>query len=119
MGWFHGLKPRFICNGQGEILSFFPPGNTGDRDARMFEVLKGKLFGKLYAGKGYVSQNLFEMLSNQGIHIVTGLESNMKKCLMPPFDKMMLRKRSLIETVNDELIRFERTWGKQQLALFF
>ena len=104
MGWFYGFKLHFICNEKGEILSFyFSPGNTDDRDARIFEVFKKKLFGKLYADKGYVSQGLFEMLFNQGVHIVTGLKSNMKNRLMPLFDKIMLRKRSVIETINDEL----------------
>lgn len=156
LGWFYGFKLHFICNEKGEILNFyFSPGNADDRDVRIFEVLKKKLFGKLYGDKGYVSKNLFEMLFSQGIHIVTGLKANMKNRLMPLFDKIMLRKRSVIETINDELknicdiehsrhrsihnfimnliaalgaycffdkkpsIRFERTYEKQQLALFF
>ena len=32
--------------------------------------------------------------------MVTGLRSNMKQRLMPLYDKIMLRKRSIIETVN-------------------
>lgn len=104
MGWFYGFKLHFICNEKGEILSFyFSAGNTGDRDAGIFEVLKKKLSGKLYGDKGYVSQSLFEMLFSQGIHIVPGLKSNMKNRLMPLFDKIMLRKRAVIETINDEL----------------
>lgn len=104
MGWFYGFKLHFVCNEKGEILSFyFSAGNTDDRDTRIFEVLKKKLFGKLYADKGYISQNLFEMLFNQGIHIVTGLRSNMKNRMMPLFDKIMLRKHSVIETINDQL----------------
>ena len=34
---------------------------------------------------------------------MTGLKSNMKNKLMSFYDKIMLRKRSVIETVNDEL----------------
>lgn len=104
MGWFYGFKLHFICNEKGEIPSFYlSAGNTDGRDGRIFEVLKKKLFGKLYGDKGYVSQSLFEMLFNQGIHIVTGLKSNIKNRLMPLFDKIMLRKRAVIETINDEL----------------
>ena len=33
----------------------------------------------------------------------TALGSNMKQKLMPPYDKIMLRKRSVIESVNDML----------------
>ena len=62
-----------------------------------------KLYGKLLADKGYVSQSLFETLFNDGIHIVTGLKSNMKNRLMSLYDRILLRKRSIIETINDEL----------------
>lgn len=74
-----------------------------DCDIRVFEILKKKLFGKLYADKGYTSHSLFEMLFNNGIHIVTGIKSNMKNRLMPFYDRIMLRKRSIIETINDLL----------------
>ena len=43
---------------------------------------------------------LFGRLWSEGIHVVTGLRSNMKQRLMPLYDKIMLRKRSIIETVN-------------------
>lgn len=104
MGWFFGFKLHFVCNEKGEILSFFfSAGNVDDRDVRVFNVLKKKLFGKLYADKGYISSSLFEMLFNDGIHIVTGIKSNMKNRLMPIYDRIMLRKRSVIETINDQL----------------
>lgn len=77
MGWLYGFKLHFVCNKKGEILNFYlSSGNADDRDTRIFEVLKKKLFSKLYADKGYVFQNLFGMLFSQGIHIVTGLKSN-------------------------------------------
>ena len=56
-----------------------------------------------YADKGYISQTLFGRLWDKGVHIVTGLRSNMKQKLMPLYDKIMLRKRSVIESVNDML----------------
>ena len=61
------------------------------------------MFGKLFADKGYISQGLFERLFNDGIELVTGLKCNMKNKLMPLYDKILLRKRSVIETINDEL----------------
>ncbi len=104
MGWFYGFKLHFACNENGEIISFYlSPGNTDDRDLRIFEVLKKKLYGKLYADKGYISTSLFESLFNDGVHIVTGIRVNMKNRLMTIFDKIMLRKRSIIETINDQL----------------
>ena len=39
-----------------------------------------------------------------GIQLITKLKSNMKGALMSVSDKLFLRKRAIIETVNDELI---------------
>lgn len=104
MGYFYGFKLHFVCNDKGEIISFFfSPGNTDDRSEEVFNVLKKKLFGKIFGDKGYISASLFETLFQDGIHIVTGIKSNMKNKLMPLRDKILLRKRSIIETINDEL----------------
>ena len=61
------------------------------------------MFGKLFADRGYISQNLFEMLFVDNIHLVTKIKKNMKNSLMNLYDKLLLRKRSVIEIVNDEL----------------
>jgi len=74
-----------------------------DRDPRTLNVLTKKLFGKLFGDKGYISASLFETLFNNGVHLVTGMRNNMKNRLMSLYDKIMLRKRSVIETINDEL----------------
>ena len=70
---------------------------------RRCKTLTKKLFGKLFGDKGYISSTLFETLFNNGIHLVTGIKSNMKNRLMSFYDRIMLRKRSIIETINDEL----------------
>ena len=68
-------------------------------------ALTDKVFGKLYADKGYISQTLFGRLRDNGVHIVTGLRGNIKQRLMPLYDKIMLRKRSIIESVNDGCLK--------------
>ena len=104
MGWFYGFKLHLVCNDKGELLDFcITKGNVDDRNADVFKVLSKKLFGDLYADKGYISKGLFENLFNDGIHLVTGIKSNMKNTLMTMRDKILLRKRSVIETINDEL----------------
>ena len=104
MGWFHGFKLHLVCNDKGELLSFcLTPGNVDDRDPRTLKTLTKKLFGKLFGDKGYISASLFEILFNNGIHLVTGIRNNMKNRLMSFYDRIMLRKRSVIETINDEL----------------
>jgi hypothetical protein len=93
VGWFYGFKLHFVCNDKGGILPFrLTPGNIDGRDPKTVKTLTKKLFGKLFAGRGYVSQPLFEMLFNGGIHPVTGIKSNMKKRPMPVYDRIMLRK---------------------------
>lgn len=104
MGWFFGFKLHLVCNEKGELLNFsLTKGNVDDRDPDVFNVISKNLFGKLYADKGYISSKLFETLFHNGIHLVTGIRNNMKNRLMTLKDKILLRKRSVIETINDEL----------------
>ena len=104
MGWYFGFKLHLICNERGELLNFMlTKANVDDRNPEVFNRLTDNVFGKLFADKGYISQGLFERLFNDGIEIVTGLKCNMKNTLMPLYDKILLRKRSVIETINDEL----------------
>ena len=63
------------------------------------EFIQGKLFGD----KGYISKHLFQRLFVDGIQLITKLKSNMKGALMSVSDRLLLRKRAIIETVNDEL----------------
>ena len=65
--------------------------------------LHKRIFGKLYGYKGYISKDLFEKLFVDGVHLITKIKKNMKNSLMLLQDKIALRKRALIETVNDEL----------------
>ena len=104
MGWFYGFKLHLVCNDKGELLSFcLTPANVDDRDKKTLNRLTKTLFGKLFGDKGYISATLFETLFNDGIHLITGIKSNMKNALMSLYDKIMLRKRSVIETINDQL----------------
>lgn len=102
MGWFYGFKLHLVVNDRGDLLAFcLSPGNVDDRQA--VEQLTGDLWGKLFGDKGYISQRLFEQLYDRGIQLITHLRKNMKNKLIDTFDKVLLRKRSLIETINDQL----------------
>ena len=101
-GWFYGFKLHLIVNDVGQILNFnLTPGNVDDR--RPVPVMTKGLFGKLFADKGYISRRLFDELFAQGLHLVTSVRKNMRNRLMPIADKLTLRKRSIIETINDQL----------------
>lgn len=101
-GWFYGFKLHLIVNDRGEILSFcITPGNVDDRKPvpRLAKALIGKLFGD----RGYISKKLAQLLANQDVHLITTLKKNMKAQAIDAFDQLMLRKRSIIETINDQL----------------
>ena len=55
----------------------------------MFDNILSTLFGK--------------RLREKNIQLITGVLKNMKNKLMPFIDKILLRKRSIIETINDQL----------------
>ena len=104
MGWFYGFKLHLIINEQGEILSFcLTSGNVDDRNEAVMDSLTKKIFGKLFADRGYISQELFEKLLKKDITLVTRAKKNMKNKLMNLYDRLMLRKRTVIESVNDFL----------------
>ena len=101
---FFGFKLHLIINDKGEILNFmFTPGNVDDREPLKQGKFLENIKGKLCADKGYIGQALFENLFLNGIQLVTKVKNNMKNSLMSIADKILLRKRALIETVNDEL----------------
>ncbi|NPA37895.1 MAG: IS982 family transposase [Chlorobi bacterium] len=104
MGYFFGFKLHIVVNDKGEILNFvITPGNVDDREPLKDPSFLKNIFGKLFADKGYISKKLFETLFVDGIKLITGLRNNMKNQVMTLSEKIMLRKRSIIETINDEL----------------
>jgi hypothetical protein len=104
MGWFYGFKLHIIVNEKGEIINFvITQGNCDDREPLKSDAFLKKIYGKLYGDKGYLSKDLAKTLFIDGIHLITGIRNKMKNCLLELKDKILLRKRSIIETINDEL----------------
>jgi hypothetical protein len=102
MGWFFGFKLHLIINDRGELLAVqVTPGNVDDR--KPVPRLAQRLWGKLFGDKGYLSQPLRDQLRARGVHLITRLKANMKNQLMLLSDKLLLRKRAIIETVVDQL----------------
>ncbi len=102
VGWFFGFKLHVVINERGELLGVrLTPGNTDDR--RPVPALVKGLCGKLIADKGYISGALTARLCEQGLQLVTKIKSNMRQKFLPLFDKLLLRKRAIIETVIDQL----------------
>ena len=104
MGWYYGFKLHLVVNDKGEILSFlFTPANVNDNNKEIVKKLTKDLFGKLIGDKGYISKELFKELYKDSIELITKVRKNMKNKLLPLIDKLLLRKRALIESINDEL----------------
>lgn len=98
MGWFFGFKLHLVINDKGQVVAVkITPGNTDDR-APMLNLTQG-LKGLLLADKGYISKEKFHALWRRGIKILVGIRKNMKNYLVPIYDKLLLRKRFVIETV--------------------
>lgn len=103
VGWFFGFKLHLVFNDCGEVLTFtLTPGNINDR-APVPQFAK-QLFGKLFGDKGYLSQPLANQLASTfGVELITPRCKNMKKLERPLVDKLLLRKRAIVETIIDQL----------------
>ena len=100
--WFYGFKLHLVVNDRGELLACrLTAGNVDDR--RPVPKLTQRLWGKLFGDKGYLSQPLTQQLRQRGITLITKLKSNMKNRLILLSDKLLLRKRSILETIIDQL----------------
>ena len=97
-GWFFGFKLHLVINESGQLHKVkLTKGNVDDRTS-VPDLVKG-LEGLLFADKGYIKAELFQYLYDKGLKLVTGIKKKMKNHLMPWIEKVLLRKRSIIETV--------------------
>jgi hypothetical protein len=106
VGWFYGFKLHLVVNDRGELLAFtLTPGNVDDRrPVPQLLTRVQRLFGTLIGDRGYISQALTaQLLLEQGVHLVTKLRKNMRNVLLDASDKLLLRKRAIIETIYDQL----------------
>jgi hypothetical protein len=102
MGWCFGFKLHLVVNDCGDLLGCcLTPAHRAD--VKLVPKLSKRLWGKLFGDKGYLSQPLFEQLLAQGVQLITRLKSNMKNRLMALSDKLLLRKRAIIESITDQL----------------
>jgi hypothetical protein len=102
MGWYFGFKLHLMVNDEGELLAFrVTTGEVDDRDP--VERMAEGLWGYLYGDQGYISKALHDELLSHGLKLITLIRRNMKLRLMRLWDRLMLRSRSVIETINDQL----------------
>ena len=103
MGWFYGFKLHLIINEKGDLLGVeVTPGNTDDRQP-LWELSSEGFFGNLYGDKGYISKDLREFLKSQGINLCYKVRKNMKPLPLSISNEVLLKKRTIIESVIKEL----------------
>ena len=98
MGWFFGCKLHLIMNQSGDMVSTaLSNGHTAD--IKMVEQLVKGLKAKLYADRGYISQELKSRLKVQGTDLITYHRKNMKSVQLSTVDEYHLKQRNKIETL--------------------
>ena len=115
-GWFFGFKLHLLINHVGEIISInISPGNKDDRSflTKLCKGLKGLVFGD----RGYISKDKAQILEKQGLKLITTLKKNMKKVPRTSFEKAMLGKRSIIETIFDYLKNSLTLWHSRHRSI--
>lgn len=117
IGWYFGFKLHLVINEVGKLLGFkLTPANQDDRKP-VPDLVRG-IIGKLFGDKGYISQELFKQLLKNGLQLITLFKKNMKYRLLPLMDKILLRKRALIETVNDQLKNISQVEHSRHRSVF-
>lgn len=100
--WFFGFKLHLVINHLGEIVDFrLTAGNINDRQP--VPDLCQHVFGILVGDKGYLGRSLKDRLRQRGVELLTPVRRNMKEVNHTDFEKYLLKRRSLVETVIDEL----------------
>jgi hypothetical protein len=103
MGWFYGYKLHLVINNLGQIMNFLlTTANVADNNEEVLKTLLNNLKGECYADRGYLTK-LFDFFYERGLVIVTKIKSHMKNILVKMDQKIKLRKRAVIESVNDIL----------------
>jgi hypothetical protein len=102
LGWTYGLKLPLLITELGELVAGCLTATHVDDRTPVSQLRKGSQ-GKTFGDRGYSSQALFDTLFAHGAQLLPKLRNDRKNKLLPMLDKLLLRKRSLIETVNDHL----------------
>jgi hypothetical protein len=119
-GWFYGFKLHCVINSTGEVVSFFiTPGNVADNNPSLLDKITKNIFGKMAGDRGYIGA--FKQMHDKGIELIHGIRKNMKNKLMDMFNKMLLKKRGIIESVFGilkEWMHLESSKNRSQIAYF-
>ncbi len=88
----------------------FTSGNVDDRNP--VPDLTKKVKGLLFGDKGYIEKELFDQLFSRGLKLITNIKKDIKNKLLLMNEKILLCKRSVVESVFNILrnqLEFEHT----------
>ena len=102
LGWCYGCKLHLLITDVGELFACRLTAANVD-DCVPVRLRVRKEIGKVFDDRGYSFQALFTTLFAHGVQLITKLHKDMKNKLLPMLDKLLLRKRALIETIVDLL----------------
>lgn len=117
MGWYFGFKLHLVVNDKGELMAFKITSSRTD-DRFVVANLSENLFGKMIGDKGYISQNLTDKLVERGLQLLTKVRKNMKQKVLNTFDKALLRKRAIVESVIDQLKNISNIEHSRHRSIF-
>lgn len=109
VGWFFGLKLHLVINDRGELIAF-KISSGKQNDAKAGESIMQKLKGLMFGDKGYIGKELFSRLLEKGLKLITRGRKNMKAKIYSPFEKQLLDKRGIIETVINHFKHHYHIW---------
>lgn len=124
MGWFYGFKLHLVINEYGQMVDFhLTPGNIADNNhCLLLDFLLSKVYGKVFGDKGYIVQEpILDQLLKRGTRLITKLKKKMKNKLMDLYDKLLLAKRGVIESVNGilkEILSIEHSRHRSKVNFF-
>jgi hypothetical protein len=109
VGWFFGLKLHIVINDRGELIAFKLTSGK-QNDAKAGESIMEKLQGLIFGDKGYLGKELCARLLEKGLKLMTRARKNMKEKIYSPFEKQLLDKRGIIETVINHFKHHYHIW---------
>jgi hypothetical protein len=100
MGWFYGFKVHLIIDSMGQIINFYvTAGNVADNNHNLLEKLTQNIVGKIFGDKGYLlNPSFYQKLYNRGAIFITKVRKNMQNRVLDFIDKILLKKRGIIES---------------------
>lgn len=100
--WFYGFKLHLIVNHQGDIVAAkITPANV--HDIKPVKNMVVESMNKLYADKEYIGRALASDLLVGVVTVVNDVRKNMKEKALSLWDRAMLSRRFIIETISDQL----------------